>query len=98
MACASSLSLKDSAGSREEDVNCGGLVFRETFPDAVPSVDRLGELPNLPPSLVDSREEENGEVMLNPFGKDGNHESGPDHERFLPKKPFCSIAFVLLDL
>lgn len=61
-------------------------------------VDRLGELPNLPPSLGASREEENGDVMLKPFDKDGNHESGPDHERFLPKKPFCSMAFVLLDL
>lgn len=66
--------------------------------DAVDNVDRLGEAENFALSFGGSREVENGELMLKPFGSDGNHESGPDHDRFLPKKPFCRIAFVLLDL
>lgn len=89
--CASSRSFRDSAGSGEEDTSCCGLTSRVVSPVVVVHrVDRLEELPS-------REEEEKGEVTVKFLDNDGNHESGPDHERFLVKKPFCKIAFVLLD-
>lgn len=99
VACASSDSFVGSPCSPAADGPCCAIVtFCDVVADAEPKVDRLGELADCPASLGASREDEKGDVILKPFGKDGNQESGPDHERLRPKKPLCNMAFVLLDL